>query len=466
MNLQSRVLRFCVSIAAFLMFGTAVAQLPAQSRTESPITIGVNRRVTRDASPLLYVEPHLSAHPTNANLLLGATGTIRKSDGTPGVAALVSSDGGNTWVETELPGLELPTAAPVAIDPWAAFGLGGRAYVSALAGSSKVRGGVGLYIFASEDAGNSWRRPVRAPLGRGTSYDHPSIAVNTTSGALSGRVYIVAGQGVATLAGHAAFLPALLHSIDDGRTFSNPLYLTRDTFNNQVGNVIVMPNGVVAAPHFEMQLRGKFLEHPRLWVTISTDGGVTAERTYLVRPTHGIPWPNIAVDASSGTHRGRLYLCWMGLEGDEWVYAMTSDDQGETWSDPVRVAPSTPGGRPGQRNPMIAVNSMGVVLLSWPDAPPGRPKPCFHLWASASVDGGRSFLAPTNVSSRLSCPEKPANQISVKDYGSPVSERWSSGGDYHGLTAAPDGSFHLLWADSRDGAFEIWTAKVTVDGKR
>jgi hypothetical protein len=454
-----------------LMLFLFVAILPiwtqtvAQSAGGSLIRVGVNRRVSRPVSPLLYVEPHLSAHTTDPNRLLGATGTIRKSDGTPGLAALASTDGGNTWVETELTGLESAAVGPVAIDPWTAFGTGDRAYISAVAGSSKVRGGVGLYVFSSNNAGTSWRLPVRAPFGRGTSYDHPTMVVDTTSGRYSGNVYVLAGQGLATRRGNAAFLPALLRSVDDGRTFTEPIYLSYDTFNNQVGTVVVMPDGVVVAPHFEMQLRGEFLEHPRLWATTSLDGGATVDRTYLVRPTHGIPWPSLAVDASDATHRGRLYLSWMGLKEDEYVYLMTSDDGGETWLGPLRVATAVPGGSPGRRNPMVAVNSKGIVLVSWPDTPAGSLKSCFHLLASASLDGGKSFLAPTVVSSELSCPRMPANEITVKDYSESVSERWPSGGDYHGVAAAADGSFHLLWADSRGGAFELWTAKVTVGDK-
>jgi hypothetical protein len=36
------------------------------------------------------------------------------------------------------------------------------------------------------------------------------------------------------------------------------------------------------------------------------------------------------------------------------------------------------------------------------------------------------------------------------------------GGDYFGLTAGADGRFHLVWSDARDGAFQIWTAAVSV----
>jgi hypothetical protein len=41
---------------------------------------------------------------------------------------------------------------------------------------------------------------------------------------------------------------------------------------------------------------------------------------------------------------------------------------------------------------------------------------------------------------------------------------WPAGEDYHGLTAKPDGSFHLLWADSRDGIYQLRNATAKVNG--
>jgi len=39
-------------------------------------------------------------------------------------------------------------------------------------------------------------------------------------------------------------------------------------------------------------------------------------------------------------------------------------------------------------------------------------------------------------------------------------ERWPTGGDYTGLQVTPDGVFHLIWSDARNGAGHLWTAEV------
>ena len=40
--------------------------------------------------------------------------------------------------------------------------------------------------------------------------------------------------------------------------------------------------------------------------------------------------------------------------------------------------------------------------------------------------------------------------------------RWPYGTDYLSLASSPDGNFHLLWVDTRDGKGEIQTAKIEI----
>ncbi len=66
---------------------------------------------------------------------------------------------------------------------------------------------------------------------------------------------------------------------------------------------------------------------------------------------------------------------------------------------------------------------------------------------TASRDGGATFLPAVRVSTETSCPSAPGNGR--------VAESWAAGGDYGSLAAAPDGSFHVVWADSRGGHFQL-----------
>jgi hypothetical protein len=80
---------------------------------------------------------------------------------------------------------------------------------------------------------------------------------------------------------------------------------------------------------------------------------------------------------------------------------------------------------------------------------------CYRVWFAASVDGGENFSLPTTVSDKISCSDPNLNP-------EPYFKTRLKGGDYIGLAAAADGSFHAVWIDARDGAFRLYTARIEV----
>jgi hypothetical protein len=112
---------------------------------------------------------------------------------------------------------------------------------------------------------------------------------------------------------------------------------------------------------------------------------------------------------------------------------------------------------------MMAVNHQGVLGLTWYDARHDPAGKCFRLYFTASLDGGKSFLPNASVSDAPSCPDTPANGLSLSpDGGLTMVRRFKEGGDYHGLVALPDGSFHAIWSDSRSGSYQLWSARIRV----
>jgi hypothetical protein len=108
---------------------------------------------------------------------------------------------------------------------------------------------------------------------------------------------------------------------------------------------------------------------------------------------------------------------------------------------------------------MVAVNNQGVVGIAWYD---GRDDPrgyrsvfrCQHVYFTASLDGGRTFLPGVKVSEAENCPDTPRN--------AEAGRRWVAGGDYFGLAAEAAGAFRLLWADSREGIYQLRSSTVRV----
>ena len=121
---------------------------------------------------------------------------------------------------------------------------------------------------------------------------------------------------------------------------------------------------------------------------------------------------------------------------------------------------------------MVAVNLNGVVAVTWFDTRVSQDNTKFDEYFTASLDGGKTLLAPVRVSSESS--QYPGNgNLNVDpeawNYKGETrltfltaASRWGMGGDYMGLTADPAGSFHPFWADSRTGTFQIQTAAVQV----
>jgi hypothetical protein len=102
--------------------------------------------------------------------------------------------------------------------------------------------------------------------------------------------------------------------------------------------------------------------------------------------------------------------------------------------------------------------------VAWYDRRNDASKKCFEIFFTASLDSGLSFLPNARVSTVKSCPDAPGNVVRPEGGGEGfgVAARWPAGGDYSGLAASPDDLFHVLWADSRTGAYQNWTSTVRI----
>ena len=103
----------------------------------------------------------------------------------------------------------------------------------------------------------------------------------------------------------------------------------------------------------------------------------------------------------------------------------------------------------------------------------------FNEYFTASVDGGRSFMRATKVSShassRLPKENWPLNATidtptlmrngTISTAFMSFIGRFPDGGDYMGLTADRENVFHPFWTDARAGSSQVWTASVIVEGR-
>lgn len=435
--------------AAALLAVSLPAGAAGQGNPKEVFVVGENTLVSAASAERPLVEPQLVANPKDAKHLLGVAIVSSEPPHSPQAdcASFVSFDGGRTWSQHDF---RIDNCG----DPWVALREDGTALFAGLAPRGEIR------LSRSADGGRTWS-PVPVDLGRG--HDHQIVTADATGGPRAGSFYVVSGRTQRDGAGRLLAPVFVARSGDGGKTFAPPVNYVASSLNNSALAPAVLSGGTLVVPFIDYQSHAgdhgaaAMLERRRVWAIISADGGQTFSHPMFVSEACGSAggFASLAADASGRPSRDRLYLVCTNRARDG-VLVHHSADRGETWSAPVR-ADSTGGDVVFRRTPSIAVNKDGVVGVTWYERRREAGGECQHLNFTASLDGGKTFLPAARVSTAPSCPDTPRNGGSAK--------RWAAGGDYSGLAAAADGSFHVLWSDSRGGIYQLWTARVGVQAK-
>lgn len=473
-------LRLPVLLAALLAPGAAgVAQ---EVKTGPRIVVGADYLVSRDGDRP-HVEVMAAANPKNPRNLLAGVITFTRPDGGAATKAYVSHDGGVVWEDITFAEQKEMGGG----DPQVAFTPAGTAIFATLAIGPDETGRTRAFLhsYRSEDEGRTWSDAYSL----GASYDHPMLVADQTTGRYAGRLYM------SVLYGGLDYSLGVFRSEDDGRSWIGPVKFIDGGGERglNVDPMLVFHDGAIMVPFvdfpFTPEQTAAWTES-RIWTVVSTDGGVTFSEPMRgpVKMTgdqlrgaregsdrfRGGSWVLYAVDRSE-RFRDRAYAVWPDYaEGPPRVVIAWSDDRGTSWSDPKPVAPHGMQGAE-QFQPAIAVNNDGVLGVTWydtRDAPSGEF--AFHEYFAASVDGGETFSEPHRVSSALSRPMGSGNLLpSPTAFSGPDGElrvgllsaasRWVNGGDYMGLTTTADGHFHPVWADSRSGTYQVYTAQVRIE---
>lgn len=395
--------------------------------------------VGTDVPDLPHVEPVVAVNPADSDNIVVASIVVREpmSDGfydSWTIHVLATTDGGETWTRHELPGLESTFAG----DPWLKWAADGTLHLSGLVSvPDEERGGpLRVWLYESADGGQRWSGPVEAPAAQPGSLDHPVIDV------AGERLFVfVSGD-----------LPSILVSRtpESGQGLEALPAFRPDSLNNNLGSGVGFDDDRFVFSYFSMSVP----QPSPLWAVRPSDDGSGYEMSEITSEHIPVGFPMMAMDRSSGPRRDWIYSVWTRSNERPDVMIAHSDDFGASWSAPTRVQADTVIAN--RTMPAVAVNGAGTVMVAWVD---GRHHEgdCWDVYAAASLDGGATFVPERRLTPEPTCPAGPGNGNGA------AAQRWRWGGDYIGLDADANGAFHVVWADSRTGTYQLYMAQLAVD---
>jgi len=409
------------------------------------ITVGPSVRVLPNSNQ--QDEIILVRHPTNQNIMFGSANTT-VSGSTFGNASYVTTNGGTTWIGTDLvPGLQSPS------DPGPTIDKNGTIILTTLNIPGATAYTAAVY---STDNGTTWS--PRVNLTAQSSDKNFAGTDDAPSSTYYGRSYCVWSN-------FALGSPPIVISYT---TNSGVSWSGVTTINTPPGGHYSQGCDIAIGPTGQVyvcwaQVAGSPEDY--LGFAVSTTGGTGWSVTDNAYDMNGIrantfngwnfrvnSFPRIAVDRSGGPRNGWIYvvatdrnIAPAGSDAD--VVMHKSTDGGATWNATgVRVNQDPLNNGKVQFFPAIRVDENGGVNICYYD---NRNCPSVgdsaQTYMSRSTDGGVTWIDYL-VSDHA---WKVKGEAGLAPYG----------GDYIGISSG-NGKVFPFWFDDKTGTMQAWTAAV------
>lgn len=421
-----------------------------------------SQKVTTDDSPDVPVtgenctqtENSIFVNPNDNQIILNSNNsTSNPANGVYGANAFYSEDGGDTW-DGQLEG----TGGQNSGDPAAVIGLNGRYYN----GFIHSNGGQGVAY--SDDNGATWTSIVvqPGPSGWNSMLDKNHLWIdNSPSSPYEGYLY----DAWTNFGGSNDKQIEIARSIDDGASWESSHMISGAVnagSHNQGVNIQTGPGGEVYALWTIYDNWPS--DEDAMAMARSLDGGATWEPSHrIIDNIRGIrntgvskamrvnAFPCMAVDISSGPNSGTIYAVWCntGVPGintgnDKDIYLIKSSDQGDTWSDPIRVNQDPAGLGKEHYLPWITCDpESGSVSVIFYDDRNVSSSQC-ETFVANSTDGGETW-EDFRVSDVAFTPQSIPG----------LADGYM--GDYLGIVARGR-KVYPLWSDTRSGVAMAYTS--------
>jgi hypothetical protein len=296
-----------------------------------------------------------------------------KGSKVPDVFYVRSPDGGKTWDAR----VNVSKTPGMSSDPAIACGPGGVVAIVWVDTTSGIER-PDIFCASSSDRGQTWSKPANVSDTPAKSYD-PAIAISP-----DGTFHVVwvdtNQEGEAPDIWYA-------QSTDKGATWSKAKNVSRTPGVSSQPAIACGPKGEIYVCWVDTAAADAL---PDIFFCASTDGGKTfGDPVDASETPHISATPDIAADANG------IYLAWAdnSTGASSWnIFFSASRDGGKTWEHPLNVAPT-----PGQSTePALAVDE-GRIAVVWRDTT--WREWCPDIWLAVSNDHGKSFGAPSDLSS-------------------------------------------------------------------
>jgi hypothetical protein len=350
------------------------------------------------------VEPWVEVNPTNPNNLIAVWQQDRWSNGgARGLVTAASYDGGATWTTT-FPHFSTCAGGTAAnggnyeraSDPWVTFAPNGDAYQISLSVNLFQDPATAILVSKSVNGGANWTDPitlVRDPSGVAPFLfnDKESITADPTD---SNFVYAIwdhtrfpsdnanfFAQNAFSFRGDAIFA----RTTDGGKTWeaARAIFEPRKLDATIGHQIVVQPDGDLFDFFTFFHGSGNNPPGASLAYMTSSDHGATWSAPIRIRkirfigafdPDTGLPIraegfvPEVAVDRTNGN----LYVTWQDtmFAGVDQIAFTMSDDDGATWSDPVKVSQTPSSSDVANEQawvPAVDVAADGTIAVTYYD---------------------------------------------------------------------------------------------------
>jgi len=426
----------------FLLFSFTYIQLPLLAQYEN-IKIGDGGDGIEFYDPC---EPSICVNPTNTkNIIAGAILS----------RVYYSMDGGYTW-EVQ----KLKSTHGVFGDPALIADMEGNIYYLHLSdpdqrGWSSEKLLDRIVCQRSEDGGKTWNNGGYMGLDHPKDQDKQWAVANPENG----NLYATWTQFDLYDSRNPEDSTHILFSIskDGGETWSDAIRINQiggdcidsdNTVEGAVPSVGVNGEIFVAWQVNEKMYFDKSLDEGKTWLAkdklIATQPGGWDFKVGGIGRTNGFAVTGVDLSESS-PYKGRLYVNWSDQrngKNDTDIWIISSDDAGETWTEPKRVN-DDPAGKQQFFNWMAVDPVTGYIYIVFYDRRNHHDNTT-DVYLAYSKDGGETF-----INEKIS--EKPFLANNAPFFG-----------DYNNISAY-DGVVRPIWTREDNRRLSVWTAIIDMN---